>query len=293
MPAWCSRSTRQPEVVRVAEARRRREVRRHLVAPGAAERVLHHRHQLDVGEAHLVDIGNELVGQLAVGLALAPGAEVHLVDAHRLGVGVRRRAPLEPVGVVPLVRRLVHDGRVRRGSLGQVRHRVGLLPPDAVATADVELVPRARADARDEQFPDAGRAQRPQRMRAAVPEVEVRGQADALRVRGPDGERRTGDGSGRAVVPADVGAEHGPQLLVPALADQVQVDLAERRAGTGTGRRARARDRRCRSPRGGSRAPCRCRARRPRHPRTHAAARAAGRRTAPRRTGRTGAARGR
>ena len=48
MPAWCSRSTRQPEAVGVAEARVRREVRRDVVAPRAAERVLHHRHQLDV-----------------------------------------------------------------------------------------------------------------------------------------------------------------------------------------------------------------------------------------------------
>ncbi len=40
----------QPEAVGVAEPRVRREVRRHVVAPRAAERVLHHRHQLDVGE---------------------------------------------------------------------------------------------------------------------------------------------------------------------------------------------------------------------------------------------------
>ena len=54
----------QPEAVGVAEARVRREVRRHVVAPRAAERVLHHRHQLDVGEAELGEVRRQLVGQL-------------------------------------------------------------------------------------------------------------------------------------------------------------------------------------------------------------------------------------
>ena len=88
----------EPEVVGVAEARVRREVRRHVVAPRAAERVLHHRHQLDVGEAQPGDVRRQLVGQLGPGPVAAVGcffhdAEVHLVDAHRLvDGGARRRA---------------------------------------------------------------------------------------------------------------------------------------------------------------------------------------------------------
>ena len=38
-----------------------------LVAPGAVERVLGDGHQLDVREAHVLDIIHQLVGQLAVG----------------------------------------------------------------------------------------------------------------------------------------------------------------------------------------------------------------------------------
>jgi hypothetical protein len=53
------------EVVGRAEARRGREVARHLVAPGAGERVRHHRQQLDVREAHVEHVGAQLVGQLA------------------------------------------------------------------------------------------------------------------------------------------------------------------------------------------------------------------------------------
>ena len=57
-------------------------------------------------------------------------------------------------------------------------------------------------------------------MRPPVPEVEVADDPDAARVRRPDGERGAGFRRPRA--------ERAPQLLVPALADQVQVDLAER-----------------------------------------------------------------
>ena len=76
------------EAVGVAEARGGREVRRDLVAPRAAERVLHDRHELDVGEAEVGDVVDEAVGHLLVGVraaavVLLPRAEVHLVDRHR------------------------------------------------------------------------------------------------------------------------------------------------------------------------------------------------------------------
>ena len=54
------------EVVGRAEARGRREVAGHLVAPGAGERMLHDRQQLDVREAEVGDVVGELVGELAV-----------------------------------------------------------------------------------------------------------------------------------------------------------------------------------------------------------------------------------
>ncbi len=78
----------QPEAVGVAEARVGGEVRRHVVAPRAAEGVLHHRHQLDVGEAEVDDVVDEVVGHLLPGphrpvVVLLPRGEVHLVDAHR------------------------------------------------------------------------------------------------------------------------------------------------------------------------------------------------------------------
>ena len=70
------------------------EVPEALVAPRAVEGVLHHRQELHVGEAHLLDVVGERGGQLPVGQeapglpgVAAPGAEVHLVG--RAGRGER------------------------------------------------------------------------------------------------------------------------------------------------------------------------------------------------------------
>src|ERR1700685_2272626 len=75
------------EVVGAAETRGGREVAAHLVAPRAAERMLHHGHQLDVGEAEFGHVVGERGSQLAVSepaVALLgdppPRAEVDLVD---------------------------------------------------------------------------------------------------------------------------------------------------------------------------------------------------------------------
>ena len=100
------------EAVGVAEARVGREVGRHVVAPRAAERVLHHRHELDVGEAEVGDVGHERVGDLVpvvelAGVVLAPRGEVHLVDRHRCVDGLARR------GAAPATRRRSTGGASR------------------------------------------------------------------------------------------------------------------------------------------------------------------------------------
>ena len=218
------------EVVGRAVARRGREVAGHLVAPGAAERVRHHRQQLDVREAHVERVGGELVGQLEVGqraVALhrvqPPRAEVDLVDRdralERLGLGPVR----EPLLVGPVVRRLVHD----RGGLG--RHlggegdRIGLQADLAVRREDLVLVVRAGLDAGQEELPDPGRPERAHRVHAAVPEVEVADHGHGAARRRPDRERRPA----HAVHLLHVRAEPGPHLLVASLAEEVLVELAD------------------------------------------------------------------
>ena len=139
------------QVVGRAVARRGREVAGHLVAPGAAERVRHHRHQLDVREAHVARVRRQLVGQLEVrerAVALErvqpPGAEVDLVDRDRR-VDLRGLAPrCQPLGVGPLVRRLEDHRRRLRRQLGRERERIRLEPDLAGLGEDLELVVRAR-----------------------------------------------------------------------------------------------------------------------------------------------------
>ncbi|MCW2609271.1 MAG: hypothetical protein JWM15_517 [Cryptosporangiaceae bacterium] len=217
-----------PELVGGAEPRAGRVVGGDLVAPRAAERVLGHRQQLDMREAGLLQVLHQLVGEFHVAESGPPGAEVHLVRAHRRGVPLGRRAAGEPLGVGPGVVRRGHHGRGRRGVLGGERQRVRLLAPHPVGAEDAELVLRALADAGDEQLPHAGRPERAHRERAPVPVVEVAEHPDAPGVRRPHRERRPRHGAAGGVVGAQVGAERRPQLLVPALADQVQVDLAQR-----------------------------------------------------------------
>ena len=141
------------EVVRGAEARGGRVVAGDLVAPGAAEGVLGHRQELHVGEAGLLDVGDQLLSQAAEAQSLAPRADVDLVDAHRPAVGVGGGALGHPLLVLPLVE-LVGDHRGGcRGDLGGAGHRVGLLVPGAVGEAELELVARTDPHTGHEQLP--------------------------------------------------------------------------------------------------------------------------------------------
>ena len=84
------------EILRRAEAAGRREQADRLVAPGAVERMLADRQQLDMGEAHVLDVGDQLVGELVIGeeavaVLAPPGAEMHLVDRDRRGARLPRR----------------------------------------------------------------------------------------------------------------------------------------------------------------------------------------------------------
>jgi hypothetical protein len=227
------------ELIRGAEPGRRRVVRGHLVAPGPAEGVLGDRQELHVREPEAGDVRGELVGELGVGETGAPRAQVNLVRAHRPAQRVAPAARGHPGLVAPFVAGFKDHGGGSGRPLGQRGHRVGLPVPASVRPADVVLVARAGSHLGHEQLPDAGRAQRAHRVRAPVPVIEVADHPHAARVRGPHRER------GAVALLADVGAENLPQLLVPALPDQVQVDLAERRqvpvrvVGDGLGQRRR------------------------------------------------------
>ena len=93
-------------------ARSRRVVSCKLITPGIVQRMLHYRHYLQVGVAHLLCVGHkvrrylrigaELLFLRAVGMPL-PGAQMHFVDVLRLPEVIAARAPVHPFAVVPFV----------------------------------------------------------------------------------------------------------------------------------------------------------------------------------------------
>ena len=145
-----------PELVRRAEAGRRRVVGAHLVAPGPAEGVLRDGQQLHVRVAEVGHVLDELVGELPVGEPDAPGPQVHLVGAHRRLVPRRRRPALQPVRVPP---------RCRRSRPRPTPCPAGCSVPKAIGSAfsrhtssappHGELVGGVRRDAGDEDLPHA------------------------------------------------------------------------------------------------------------------------------------------
>ena len=108
------------EVVGRAEAARRREEPRDLVAPRSVVGELQHRQQLDVREADALHMRDEACRQLLVRQELAVGVarprpEMHLVDRHRLVERLAAQRPLrDPLAVLPDVFAFAADDRRRR-----------------------------------------------------------------------------------------------------------------------------------------------------------------------------------
>ena len=66
----------------------------HLISPGFIQRVFHHRHEFNMGESQLLDIGDELVGQFPEGektfrifRVTLPGTWMDLIDGQGLIIG--------------------------------------------------------------------------------------------------------------------------------------------------------------------------------------------------------------
>ena len=157
---------------------------RHLIAPGAIEGVLRHRHQLDVGEAAGFHIGDHPISQLGVGeqagarleigsrhrgprgaigfdeglipAAVHPAAHVHLVHRDGLLERVAVVALLQPGVIAPLVALEVgHHGGLSWAHLVLEAVGVGLLVAVPLLGVDLVFVLGASTEARHKQFPNA------------------------------------------------------------------------------------------------------------------------------------------
>ena len=236
-PLPVQRVDERAEVVGRAEARRRREEARHLVAPRAAERVLHHRHQLDVREAEVADVAAEVLGELGVAEALratSRGAPRRSRSAGR--TAARRARSREPSSSSHSWRGVEDDAR-RSAAAPRSRTRPGRRGAGSSRPGGGART----CSARPPRQPGTNSSQIPVEpsvrigWSAPVPAVEVADDADRARVRRPHGE----GGAGDAVDLADVRAELLVQLLVPALARRGGGRARRASAGTRTGRRAR------------------------------------------------------
>ena len=266
----------QAEAVGVAEAGVRGEVRRHVVAPRAAERVLHHRHQLDVGEAQVrrrtpgSSSASSAHDQKRPSWCFFHEREVHLVDAHRR----RRRAAV---------------GAARRSSRRRPTRSSTRRPSTPCRRASRPRPPSGRPSratrrrGRGSRTCTPCRCRRPGTKSSQTPDVPSWRigcsrpsqllKSALIRTARADGAQTANDvpvtGLERARVVVHARAEHLPELLVAALVDQVQVDLAERgQEAVGVVEHDRVRAVRHRDA--GSRARRRAAARRPRCPRARA-----------------------
>ena len=181
------------ELLRLAVAGRGRVVAGDLIAPAGVVGVLGDGHELDVGVAHFLYVGDQLVGQLAVAVEGAvrlalPGAEVHLIDVDRALQHVAPRLAGEVEAVVPLVAvELVDAARGLGQAAGLHAVGVGLPHAAAVAVVDENFVSSAWLGVNREGLPHAlGDAVHGQIAR--VPEVEVANHGDIVGIGRPDAE---------------------------------------------------------------------------------------------------------
>ena len=97
---------KEHKVLRAAVTGRRGKVTCHLIAPGHIQRMFHHRQQLHMRVAHVLDVGDQQIRDLGVAehgpvFMPSPAAQVHLVDIDRAFISVPAASPLHPALIAP------------------------------------------------------------------------------------------------------------------------------------------------------------------------------------------------
>ena len=181
-----------------------------------------------MGEAHVADIGRQLLGQLAIGqpfvAALAPPrAEMDLVDRHRRAQRVdarRRRARARQSCLVE------DDGGRLRPHLGGKCHRIGFQRQHAGPAADdLEFVVVAGAWRAGRTIPNSRLPRTRIAWRRAVPEIEVADHADAPGVGREHHERDAIDAFERHRMRAELVVE----AQMGAFAEQIKIEIGQDR----------------------------------------------------------------
>ena len=188
--------------------------------------MLHHRHQLDVREVHLLHVISERLGDFAIAhrtiIDTPPRSEMHFIDRLGSGECVALAPRRHPIVVAPLVVEVPHDRcRLRRSF---VMHPEWIRFIDAIvieARDDVVLVDRPFREIGNETFPQSRLAAQLELVALGIPIVEVADDAHVNRIRRPDAKRDAAR--------HDVRAEFLPQLEMRPFVEEMKVPIGEKR----------------------------------------------------------------
>src|SRR5262245_21363925 len=167
------------KLIRVAKARSRRKIARHLISPGTFEWMLRYGEQFDMGIAHFEHVGEQGVSEFAitkkaisfVRLPL-PGAKVDFIDADGRAMPLLGGSFFHPVLIAPgIAIEIENKRRGGRSVLAEKSEGIALGSHHPVAIPNLEFVVLAFSDVRNEDFPDAAADQPAHRMAAAVPAI--------------------------------------------------------------------------------------------------------------------------
>ena len=116
------------EILRRPKTTCRCEIADGLIAPGAVERMLRDRQELDVGVAHVVNVIGQAVGQFPIGqpaVALSgvahPRSEMDFINGDGRGERVASAAMGHPFFIVPTVTRQIPYFRRGFGRISQAK----------------------------------------------------------------------------------------------------------------------------------------------------------------------------
>ena len=190
--------------------------------------------QFDMGEAHVGDIVDQLLGQFQiaqhpVARRAPPGPQMHLVDRDRRvdRCAAAARAFIQSPSCQSPPNCPDNRGICRR-MFRPEPDRIGLQRQQRAARPlDLVFVGRAFAQAGNEDLPHAGRAPPAHRVAAAVPDVEIAHHATRVRAFGAQTAKCT---PVHALMRDRMRAKHLPEPPVRAFAQQVFVHLAQHRA---------------------------------------------------------------
>ena len=215
------------ELVGRAVAARGGVVTRDLVAPGFVERMFCNRQKFYVRVAHFLEVRNEAFGEFVpveeavrVRWVATPGTGMDFVNVHRRAENLRCPVRFHIKVVAPFITVEVRrDGGCCRADFCKLCERVDFDVQVAVGTMNFKTVKFAFAEVRNEDFPNAARAEHAHLVAATVPAVEVAYDRNGIGVRCPDGEVNALE----SLVFDDVCAKFAVKFIMGASRNQVAV----------------------------------------------------------------------